>query len=213
MNDGLRVLVADDHEVVRRGLVEMLSDEYPYASFGQAADSGEALELACQGGWDLLVMDLSMPGRGGLEVLADLHKLVPRLPVLILSMHPETEYAVRSLRAGASGYVHKGSVSAELLHAVRKVLTGNRYISPELAELLASDLGKLKQRTPHETLSDREYEVMKHIATGLSVKEIAAKLGLSDKTVFTYRSRMLEKLGLSGDVEVARYALQHKLVD
>lgn len=209
----MRILIADDHEVVRQGLKQMLSDEFPEVVFGEASSAPETFEKATAEDWDLVILDVNMPGRGGIETLADLKKEKPRMPVLVLSMFSESEYAVRALKAGASGYINKGSVTKELIDAVRKTLSGSRYITPALGELLAADLGWGKGSDPHHKLSDREYEVMKLIATGRSVKSIAADLSLSEKTVFTYRTRLLEKLGLDSDVDVARYALRHGLVD
>lgn len=209
----MRFLIADDHEVVRQGLKQMLSDEYPDATFGEASTSAEAFEMALAGEWDLVILDVHMPGRSGIETSADLKKAKPRLPVLVLSMYSEAEYAVRALRAGAAGYINKASVSSELAEAVKKALAGGRYITPALAEILATDLGRGGGALPHQKLSDREYEVMKLIATGHSVKSIASLLSLSEKTVFTYRTRLLDKLALESDVDVARYALRHHLVD
>jgi DNA-binding NarL/FixJ family response regulator len=209
----MRILIADDHEVVRHGLKQMLADDFPGVKFGESASAAETFEKAASEDWDLVILDVNMPGRGGIETLADLKKLKPRMPVLVLSMFSESEYAVRALKAGASGYVNKGSVTKELIEAVRKALAGSRYITPALGELLAADLGWGAATQPHHKLSDREYEVMKLIATGHSVKSIAADLSLSEKTVFTYRTRLLEKLGLDSDVDVARYALRNGLVD
>lgn len=206
-------LIADDHQVVRNGLRQMLEDEYPGCGVNEASNGAEAVDAVIGGEWDLLIMDVHMPGRGGIEVLSDIRKARPNMPVLILSMFSESEYAIRALKAGAAGYVQKSAVTSELLDAVAKVLAGGRYITPSLAELLASGVARDALEAPHETLSDREYEVMKLLAVGKSVKEIAGDLALSEKTVFTYRSRLLTKLGLSGDVEVARYALRHGLVD
>ena len=209
----MRILIADDHQVVRQGLKQMLSDDFPGVGFGEASNAAEAFEMATGESWDLVILDVHMPGRGGIETLVDLRKIKPRMPVLVLSMFPESEYAVRALKAGAAGYINKGSVTRELIEAVRKVLAGGRYITPELGEMLAADLGRGADSLPHHKLSDREYEVMKLLATGNSVKVIAANLSLSEKTVFTYRSRLLEKLGLDSDVDIARYALRHHLVD
>ena len=209
----MRFLIVDDHEVVRHGLRQTLADEFPDAGFGEASNSAEALEQAFGGVWDLVILDVNMPGRTGIETLVDLKKEKPGLPVLILSMYAESEYAVRALRAGAAGYINKGSVTSELIGAVRKALAGGKYITPTLGELLAADLSRPDESLPHHRLSDREYEVMKMIAVGNTVKEIAQRLSLSEKTVFTYRTRMLEKMELTGDVEVARYALRHRLVD
>lgn len=209
----MRILIADDHEVVRQGLKQMLSDEFPDVVFGESSSAAETFEKALAEDWDLVILDVNMPGRGGIESLADLKKVKPRMPVLILSMFSESEYAVRALKAGAAGYVNKGSVTRDLIDAVRKAVAGSRYITPALGELLAADLGWGGGSDPHHKLSDREYEVMKLIAVGNSVKAIAANLSLSEKTVFTYRTRLLEKLGLKSDVDVARYALRHGLVE
>jgi DNA-binding NarL/FixJ family response regulator len=208
----MKILLIDDHDVVRRGLKQLLADQFDQVAFGEARNAAEALQLAWQDKWNLVLLDLSLPGRNGVEVLREIHKARPRLPILVLSMFEESEYAVRTIRAGAAGYVCKRSVGQELVEAVKQVLAGSRYISPGLAQLLAEDLGKDSAQLPHATLSDREYEVMKLIAVGKSVKEIAGALALGEKTVFTYRTRMLEKMGLKSDVEVARYALKHELV-
>jgi len=208
----MRVLIADDHEVVRQGLKQMLTDELGTVTFGEAGNAADALARVWKEKWDLVILDVNMPGRSGIEVLAELKKSRPALPVLVLSMFEETEYAVRALKAGAAGYVSKQSLSRELIGAVRKALGGGRYITPALAEQLAANLGKADGELPHEALSDREFEVMKLIAAGRSVKEIAAQLSLGEKTVFTYRARLLEKLALKSDVDVARYALRQHLV-
>lgn len=209
----MKVLIADDHAVVRHGLKQMLSDGFPNVRFGEASTAAEALGKALGEAWDLVILDVRMPGRGGIETLVDMKKAKPHMPVLVLSMFPESEYAVRALRAGACGYLNKGSVTCELIDAVRKALAGGRHITPELGELLAAGLGRGNESLPHHKLSDREYEVMKLIATGHSVKQIAARLSLGEKTVFTYRSRLLEKLDLGSDVDIARYALRHQLVE
>lgn len=208
----MKILVADDHAVVRRGVMETVAEELGAVTFGEAANAGEILQCAAQQEWDLVLLDINLPGRNGIEVLVELKAQHPRLAVLVLSMAPESEYARRALKEGAAGYVSKQSAPTELVEAIRKVLAGGRYITPSLAEALAADLGR-GRLAPHETLSNREYEVMKRIATGQSVKEIAAAISLSEKTVFTYRTRLLEKLGLASDVEIARYALKHGLVE
>ncbi|MDP2137204.1 MAG: response regulator transcription factor [Candidatus Didemnitutus sp.] len=209
----MKVLIADDHEVVRRGIKDLLTEQFGEVEFGEAGDGGEALALALGGNWDLLLLDINMPGRGGLDVLVDVKKAQPRLPVLVLSMARESEYATRVLKAGASGFLTKQSVGHELAAAVDKVLAGGRYVSAALADQLAAELSTGGAGQPHEKLSDREFEVMKRLATGRSVKEIAGELSLSEKTVFTYRARLLEKLKLQGDVDIARYALKHGLVE
>jgi two-component system invasion response regulator UvrY len=209
----MKVLIADDHEVVRQGVRQILTEGFEKVTFGEAVNATELLELVSKKKWDLVLLDISMPGRSGLEALVELKKGRPKLPVLVLSMFSEQEYAVRALRAGAAGYLTKQSLGRELVEAVKKVLGGGRYITPTLAELLAADLGRQETGLPHEKLSDREYTVMKLIAAAKSVKEIANELSVGEKTVFTYRARLLKKLGLKGDVEVARYALKHRLVE
>jgi DNA-binding NarL/FixJ family response regulator len=213
MSNGIKVLIADDHEVVRQGVKQILIDEFGEARFGEAVNAAELLQRIRKQKWDLVLLDINMPGRGGLEALVDLKKERPELPVLVLSMFSEQEYALRALKAGASGYLTKQGLGRELVQAVKKVLEGGRYITPTLAELLAAGVIKNSTELPHEKLSDREYQVMKFIASAKSVKEIANELSLGEKTIFTYRARLLEKLGLKSDVEVARYALQHRLVE
>jgi two-component system, NarL family, invasion response regulator UvrY len=209
----MKVLIADDHEVVRQGVRQILTEGFEKVTFGEAVNATELLARVSKKKWDLVLLDISMPGRSGLEALVELKKGRPKLPVLVLSMFSEQEYALRALRAGAAGYLTKQSLGRELVEAVKKVLGGGRYITPTLAELLAADLGRQETGLPHEKLSDREYAVMKLIAAAKSVKEIASELSLGEKTVFTYRARLLKKLGLKGDVEVARYALKHRLVE
>lgn len=207
-----RILIADDHVIVRKGLKEMLEEEWGRIRFGEADNGQQVLELVWKEEWDLVMLDLSMGGRGGLEVLADIRKSQPRLPVLILSMYPEKDFGVRALRAGAQGYVNKQSAPEDLIAAVRTVLEGRRHITPELADRLASDVQR-GDVPPHDTLSSREYEVMVAIARGRSLKEIAADLSLSAKTVGTYHTRLLAKMGLKNDIELTRYAILNKLVD
>ena len=209
----MRFLIADDHEVVRKGVKQILAEGFPQATFGEAGSTAELMVRARRRKWDLVLLDISMPGRSGLEALVELKRQYPRLPVLVLSMYSEREYALRVLKAGAAGYLNKQSLGRELLEAVQKVLPGGRYITPALAERLADNLEGSVDGLQHEQLSDREFEVMKLIATGRSVKEIALELSLGEKTVFTYRTRLLQKLALNSDVEVARYALRHRLVD
>jgi two-component system, NarL family, invasion response regulator UvrY len=208
-----RMLVVDDHEVVRRGTRQVLAEGFPGAVFGEAATAAEALALLTAERWDLLVLDINLPGRSGLEVLEDVRRLWPRLPVLVLSAYPEEEFAVRCLRLGASGYLTKSSAADELVAAVRKALEGGKYVTAALAERLASVLGGGVRGEPHEALSGRELQVVRLVATGRSMKEIAAELHLSEKTIATYRSRIAEKLGVSTNVELTRYAMQHKLVE
>lgn len=208
-----RVLIADDHEVVRRGLKDLLADEFAQLQIGEARTAPETLALAQSQEWDIVLLDLNMPGRSGLEVLADLKRLHPLRPVLVLSAFPEEEYAVCALKLGASGYLTKQSASDELLAAIRKSLAGGKYITGSLAEKLAAHLSGEAPNAPHEALSNRELQVLRLIASGRTVKEIAGELSLSEKTIGTYRARISEKLRLSTNVELTRYALQHELVD
>jgi len=208
-----RILIIDDHAVVRDGVKKIFDEQHSAAVFGEASTRLEALQLAREQDWDLAVLDLSLGNQSGLEVLKELKELRPRLPVLILSMHSEEQYARRAFKAGASGYITKDSPRAELLKAVNQVGTGGRYITSTLAERLVFDLGRDSDRPPHESLSDREFQVMRLIASGKTVTEIAELLSLSDKTISTYRARLLEKMGMRTNAELTRYAIQNKLVE
>lgn len=208
-----RFLVVDDHEVVRRGTRQVLAEGFPGATFGEAGAAAEALAQLAAERWDLLVLDINLPGRSGLEVLEDVQRQWPRLPVLVLSGYPEEEFAVRCLRLGAAGYLTKSSASDELVAAARKALDGGKYVTAALAERLAAVLGGGLRGELHEALSGRELQVVKLVASGKTMKEIAAELHLSEKTIATYRARIAEKLGVSTNVELTRYALQHKLVE
>jgi two-component system invasion response regulator UvrY len=209
----MRVLIADDHAVFRRGLRETLAEFFFKVTFGEAKTAQETVELVRRHDWDVVILDISMPGKSGLDVLDDLRRLRPRLPILLLSMHPEEQFARRALKAGAAGYLTKESVPEELKEAVRKVVAGGRYVSATLAEKLAVDLREGADTPLHELLSDREFQVLRMIASGRSVKDIAEELSLSVKTVSTYRSRILEKSGMKTNAELIRYALQSQLVD
>lgn len=208
----MKILIVDDHGIVRLGLKQILADEFPAAAFGEAGNTTEALQLAHQSSWDVVLLDINLPGRGGLEVLDEFKVLHPMLPILILSMNPEAEFAERAIKSGAAGYLTKQSAAEELIGAIRKVLAGGRYISSALAEQLAANLAGEANRRPHHQLSNRELQTLLLLAEGKSVKEIGAHLGLSGKTVSTYRSRVLEKLGLKSTVELARYALANQLI-
>ena len=209
----IRILIADDHAILRRGLKEILMRELNGVICGEAENGHQALDQIQSRDWDLLILDITMPGRGGLDVLKNLKALRPRLPVLVLSMHPEDQYGKRVLKAGASGYMNKESAPEELMKAVRQLLGGGRYVSPALAETLASDLSQDTGRPPHESLSDREFEVLRKIASGKTVSQIAEELQLSVTTVSTYRARILEKMSLSTTAELMHYALRNHLVD
>ena len=207
----IRVLIVDDHAIVRRGLRELLSDEFRGAAFGEASTAQQALEQLWKQKWDVALLDITLPGRSGLDLLKEFKAARPRLPVLVLSVHPEDQFALRALKAGAEGYLTKESAPEELVKAIRKILAGGRYVSPTLAEKLALGVRKDSTRAPHETLSDREYEVMCWIASGKAVTEIAADLSLSPKTISTYRTRILEKLGVKNSAEIVQYALRNGL--
>ncbi|MGA2591266.1 MAG: response regulator transcription factor [Bryobacteraceae bacterium] len=209
----IKVLIADDHAILRRGLKEILMHEMEGAVCSEAKDAQEALTQVQRGDWDLVILDVSMPGRSGLDVLTDLKAARPKLPVLVLSMHPDDQYGKRALRSGASGYVNKDSEPEELIKAIRKVLAGGRYVSPKLAEKLASDLSEDAERPIHEILSNREFEVLRMIGAGKTVTQIAGELHLSMPTVSTYRARILEKLNMKTTAELMRYALRNRLVD
>lgn len=209
----IRVLIADDHAILRRGLMEILVRKLKDSVFGEAKDAQEVLARTQSDEWDLLILDISMPGRSGLDVLRDVRALRPKLPVLILSMHPEDQYGKRVLRAGASGFMNKESAPEELIKAVQKVLAGGRYVSPALAEKLALDLNDEVQRDVHETLSHREFEVLRMIALGKTIGQIAEELHLSVSTVSTYRARILEKMEMKTTAELMQYALRNRVVD
>jgi DNA-binding NarL/FixJ family response regulator len=208
----MKILIADDHAVVRQGLKQILAAEFKQAVFGEASTGQQALELAWRDNWDVLVLDITMPGQNGLDVLKAIKKTRPRLPVLMLSMHPEDQFAVRLLKIGAAGYMTKESAPAELVGAVKKVISGGRYISPALAEKMAAYLAIDVQTAPHERLSDREFVVLRLIASGKTVSAIAQELSLSVKTVSTYRTRILEKTGMQNSAELTHYAIQNQLV-
>ncbi|HBB97645.1 MAG TPA: DNA-binding response regulator [Blastocatellia bacterium] len=208
-----RILIVDDHEVLREGVKRIFDKQAGAITFGEASSGPEALRLAREKDWDIVVLDLSLTGQNGLEVLKELKQMRPRLPVLILSMHTEVQFARRAFKAGASGYITKDSPRAELTRAINKVIDEGRYISQALAEKLVVDIGRDIDRPPHETLSDREFEVMRLIASGKTAGEIARLLSLSDSTISTYRARILEKMGMKTNAELTHYAIQCKLVD
>ena len=209
----MKVLIADDHAIVRRGLKLILSEEFSRVVFGEARNGQEVLDQVWKQDWDIVVLDITMPGRSGLEVLKELKQLRPKLPVLILSMHSEDQFGMRVLKAGAAGYMTKENVPEELVKAIKKVIAGGKYISPALAEQLAFHLEEDTGRPLHEKLSDREYQVMRMIASGQTVKEIAVELVLSMKTISTYRTRILEKMKMKSSAELTHYAVKNKLVD
>jgi two-component system invasion response regulator UvrY len=208
----IKVLVADDHPVVREGLKQILSEAQDIKVTAEAEDGHEILDKVRNQEFDVIVLDITMPGMMGLDVLKQLKSEKPELPVLILSMHPEEQYAIRVLRAGASGYLTKGSAPDKLTEAIRKLYRGGRYVSSSLAERLAAELGGDLTKLPHQTLSDREYQVMCLIASGKTVTQVAEQLALSVKTVSTYRTRILEKMRMQSNAELTHYAIENKLV-
>jgi len=208
-----KILIADDHELIRCGLKSILAEAFPDLLAGEAADAQETLEAVEKGPWDLVLLDINMPGRSGLDVLQDIRRLHPDVPVVVLSAFSEKDYAIRAFKLGASGYVSKQGASGELLAATRKALAGGRYVTPLLAEALAAIISGESPDAPHELLSNRELQVLRLVALGKPLKEIAAELFLSEKTIGTYRQRISQKIGLSTNVELARYAVHHKLVD
>jgi len=207
------ILIADDHAIVRKGLVQILTEGSEAVAVDEAESGEEALMKVRDNEYDLVLLDISLPGKSGLEVLQELKSLSPELPVLMLSMHPEEQYAVRVLRAGASGYLAKGSAADELADAIRKVLAGGKYISASLAEKLVNGLIGAAEKPLHETLSTREHQVMRMIGSGKTVREIANELSLDIKTINTFRNRILRKLKMKSSVELTRYAVQNSLED
>jgi DNA-binding NarL/FixJ family response regulator len=208
----IKILIADDHPIVRAGLKQVIEKSPDMRVAGEALNGQEVLDRVSREEWDILILDFSMPGKSGLDVIKELRRQRPGLPVLILSMHPEAELAPRLLKAGVSGYLMKESATTELVNAIRKIHAGGRYVSPALAEKLAGDLALESGRQPHELLSDREYQVLACIAAGKTAQEIALELSLSVKTIRTYRDRVMEKLSLKNDVELSHYALEHRIL-
>jgi two-component system invasion response regulator UvrY len=209
----IKVLIADDHPIVRQGLRQILSGISDMAVAGEAVNAQETLAQVRAGGWDVLVLDITMPDRSGFDILKELKHEQPDLPVLVLSIHAEEQFAVRVLKAGASGYLTKENAPGELIKAIRKVVGGGRYISRSLAETLAFNLDTASERPRHETLSDREFQVMQMMASGKTLAEIADELSLSAKTVSTYRTRLLEKMNLKTNAEIIRYAIENGLLE
>lgn len=212
MNGSTKFLIVDDHAVLRQGLKYILAESYPDAGFSEARNGSEMFRCLCQGSWDMVILDINMPDRSGLELLKDLRQDYPDLPVLMLSAHSEEQYAMRVLKAGAAGFLTKGSAPEEFAHAVRHVLGGGKYVSPALAEKLAAHLASDRDKAPHELLSDREFQVLCLIAAGKTPTEIADALGLSVKTISTFRTRMFTKLNMRNDAELTHYALENGLL-
>jgi DNA-binding NarL/FixJ family response regulator len=209
----IKVLIADDHAVVREGVKHIFAETTDIKVAGEAANGQEVLEHIGKQEYDLLLLDIAMPGRDGLEILKEIKTQKPKLPVLMLSMFPEEQYALRALKSGASGYLTKDSIPHELVKAVRKVLKGGNYISSSFSEKLLTEITSNTSKPLHETLSDREFQIMRMIASGKTMNEIADELSLSSKTVYTYRARILEKMGMKNNMEVAHYATKHGLID
>jgi DNA-binding NarL/FixJ family response regulator len=209
----IRIVLADDHAIVREGLKRIVGDVQDFQVAGEAADGTEVMRVVRETEFDVLVLDLSMPGRSGMELIKLVKAEKPRLRILVLSMHQETQYAVRAIKSGASGYLTKESAPAQLEQAIRKIAGGGAYISTEVAEQLALGAMPGSQSVPHESLSDREFEVFRLLVAGEGVSDIAGKLNLSVKTVSTHKANLMHKLGLGNQTELVRYALKHGLTD
>ncbi len=211
-SQGIRVLIADDHAIVREGLKQIIGDSGLITVAGEAENAQQAIQKVREGGFDVLLLDISMPDRNGIDVLKQVKKELPGLPVLMLTMHREDQYAIRAMKAGASGYLTKQSAPSELMNALQLVANGRKYITPSLAEEMANQIGDDPGKPLHETLSDREYQTLVMIASGKTVTEIAVELSLSVKTISMYRARLLQKMRLRHNAELTHYAMRHKLV-
>jgi len=209
----IRILIADDHAIVRQGLKQILADTPDLVVVGEAANGVEALRMLREQPYDMLLLDISMPGKSGIEVLKQIKQEAPKLPVLILSIYPEEQYAVRLIKAGAACYLSKESAPEQLVTAIRTVAAGKRFISPSVAELLANELERDSDQPPHQALSDREFQILRLIASGKTVSEIADALALSVKTVSTYRTRLLDKMQLKNNAELTHYAIKNNLIE
>lgn len=208
----IKILIADDHSIVRQGLRQIVSIDTEMIVVGEAQNGAELLNMIRHNIVDIIILDISMPGRNGLEILKDIKRDYPFLPVIVLSMHPEDQYAIRVFKAGAAGYMTKESAPEELVKAIRKACSGGKYISPQVAELLADHVETKTLDVPHKSLSDREFEVFGMLASGKTVGQISNDLNLSVKTVSTYRTRILEKMQVKTNAELTRYALDYKLL-
>ncbi len=208
----MRILIADDHAIVRRGLKQILTEQYPFVDIGEAGDAESLIALAIKETWDVVICDMNMPGRSGLDALQQLKQLIPKLPVLIMSMYPEEQYAVRVLKAGASGYLGKETIHDDLVRAIETVISGKKFITPGIADKLANSFGVTTDLPLHELLSDREFDVFKLLAAGKSISDIATQLSLSATTVSTYRSRIMEKMNMRNNAELTRYAIENNLI-
>jgi DNA-binding NarL/FixJ family response regulator len=208
----IRILIADDHAIVRKGLKQILLEQYPSAVIGEAADAETLIASTINEQWDLVICDMNMPGRSGLDALHQIKQTSPKLPVLIMSMYPEDQYALRVLKAGASGYLGKETIHDDIIKAIETVRLGKRFITPGIAEKLADAFDSDNIREPHEILSDREFDVFKLLASGKAVTEIAEQLSLSATTISTYRSRIMDKMNMHSNAELTRYALENNLI-
>jgi two-component system, NarL family, invasion response regulator UvrY len=207
----MRILVADDHTIVRKGIVQLLMEQYPHAEITEASSGQEALQHVMDSTWNIILLDVSMPGRNGIEILKQIRSLHIHTPVLMLSMHPEEQYAIRALKAGASGFLNKERTTEELFDAIYRILLGKKYITASLAEAMAENLGVMHDRPLHEVLSDRELHVFQLLASGKTVSAIADELSLNINTISTYRARILQKLALQNNAELMRYAVENGL--
>jgi two-component system invasion response regulator UvrY len=207
----MKILIADDHAIVRKGLIELLREEFPTLEVFEAVNSQQAMDIVARQTLDVILLDISMPGRNGIETVKQIRSNGIKAPVLMLSMHPEDQYAIRALKAGASGFINKESATEELLTAIHRIISGKKYITESVAEKLA-DVGSQGQKPSHEFLSDREMHVLQRIASGKTVSEIADELSLSVNTISTYRTRLLEKLALTNNSELTRYAIDNRLI-
>jgi DNA-binding NarL/FixJ family response regulator len=209
---GMKILIADDHTIVRRGLKQLLLEEYPFAILGEVGDAEALIETVTLQNWDILLCDINMPGRSGIDALQQIKQSVPSLPVLIMSMYPEEQYALRVFKAGAAGYLSKETIHLDLINAIEKVIAGKKFITPSIAEKLFDSLDVKTHKPLHETLSNREYEVFMSLVSGKSSAAIADKLSISSTTVSTYRIRILEKMKMDSNTELIKYAIEFKLI-
>lgn len=211
--ESMRILLADDHVLVRKGIAKILEESFPDASFGEASDAAQTIDLLNKGEWNIILLDMSMPGRSGLDLIGDIKQLAPELPILVLSMYPAEQLAIRAIKAGASGYLTKDSVVNELDIAIRKIMNGKKYIPATIVELMADEIGrKNNSEEMIDLLSDREYQVFLMIAQGKRLTDIANELSLSIKTISTYRTHILQKLHIRDNVDITSYAIQRKLL-
>jgi len=208
----MKILIADDHSLVRKGLVMILKDAYPLAEITDVEDANELLKKVMKEEWTVIISDISMPGRSGADVIKEIKAIAPKTPLLILSAHAPQQYAVRTIKSGASGYLTKESATEELVKAIEYVLGGRKYITPEVAELLADTYEDEMDKRPHESLSDREFEVFNLLSKGNSLSEVANTLNISVNTVSTYRTRILEKMHMHNNADLIKYAINHNLI-